>query len=151
MNLRASMQRGFALISALFLLIVLAALGVYMVSISSTEHYTALYAIQSAKAYYAARSGIEWGTTEATTNGCAAADTGGTPLTPGGALSGFSVIVSCTNPNTIGTGQYSESQLTNSYNVYAITATAYTTNIAFGNPGYASRRIRVTITTATAN
>ena len=143
MNLRASTQRGFALMSALFLLVVLAALGVYMVSISSTEHYTSLYALQSAKAYYAARSGIEWGADTALNNSCAAANKIG--LNPGGTLSGFSVNVACTDPNSRG---YAESQLASSYHVYVITAQSYTTNIAFGNPGYASRRIRVTITTA---
>ena len=143
MNLRASLHRGFALISALFLLVVLAALGVFMVSISSTAHYTALYALQSAKAYYAARSGIEWGAYEALNNGCAAANNPG--LMPGGTLAGFTVNVTCTDPNPAG---YYESQLNPpTYHVYVITATAHTT-IAFGSPGYASRRIRVTITNA---
>lgn len=144
MNLRTPLQRGFALISALFLLVVLAALGVFMVSISSTAHYTALYALQSAKAYYAARSGIEWGAYEELTAAASACSSTPTTITPGSTLSGFSVDVTCqTYPSP--TTTYSESQLSTPYNVYVITATAHTT-IAFGSPGYASRRIRVTIT-----
>ena len=100
--------------------------------------------LQSAKAYYAARSGIEWGAYEALNNGCAAANNPG--LMPGGTLAGFTVNVTCADPNPA--GYYYESQLNPpTYHVYVITATAHTT-IAFGSPGYASRRIRVTITNA---
>ena len=148
MTLYAPLQRGFALISALFLLLVLAAIGIYMVSISGTEHYTSLYALQSAKAYYAARSGIEWAAAQAVpvtgTGNCPTPTT----ITPGGALAGFSVDVTCSDSNAAG---YTESQLNPggpAYHVYVITATAYTTNIAFGSLGYASRRIRATITDA---
>ena len=53
-------QRGFSLISAIFLLIVLASLGTYMVIIGGTNRATSTAALQGARAYQAARSGIEW-------------------------------------------------------------------------------------------
>jgi MSHA biogenesis protein MshP len=42
-------QRGIALVSAIFLLVVLSALGTVMVSLSGTSHFTMLYALQGAK------------------------------------------------------------------------------------------------------
>ncbi len=131
-----STQRGFSLVSALFLLVVLAALGAYMVSISGTQHYISLHALQGAKAYHAARSGTEWGIAEAITNGNCAA---GTTLS-GGNLDGFRVTVDCT-----ATGHQEAGA---NYNVYEITAFAETVSPAYGQAGYAARRITVTVTNA---
>lgn len=142
MTAACSPQRGFSLVSALFLLVVLAALGVYMVSISGTQHFTTLHALQGAKAFHAARSGTEWGIAKVL--GIAVC-----PATPstlssglnGGNLDGFAVTVtldSCTNHQEAGAN----------YNVYVITAFAETISPGFGQPGYAARRITVTVTNA---
>lgn len=56
----ANRQQGFAAIAAVFLLVVLAALGSYMVSFSNTQHLTAAQDIQGSRAYWAARAGLEW-------------------------------------------------------------------------------------------
>jgi MSHA biogenesis protein MshP len=56
----AKRQHGFAAIAAVFLLVVLAALGSYMVSFSNTQHLTAAQDIQGSRAYWAARAGLEW-------------------------------------------------------------------------------------------
>ena len=53
-------QRGFSLIAAIFLLIVLAGLGAYMVTVGGTSRATSSAALQGARAYQAARSGIDW-------------------------------------------------------------------------------------------
>jgi MSHA biogenesis protein MshP len=53
-------MRGFAAIAALFLLVVLAALGGYMVSFSNTQQLTATQDLQGTRAYWAARAGLEW-------------------------------------------------------------------------------------------
>lgn len=137
-----SLQRGFSLVSALFLLVVLAALGAYMVSISGTQHFTTLHALQAAKAYYAARSGTEWGI--ATALGMTTCPQTPTLLSSGlngGNLDGFAVTVTldaCTNHQEAG----------ENYNVYEITAFAETLSPGFGQPGYAARRITVTVTNA---
>jgi len=57
----SSLERGFSMISAIFLLIVIAALGTFAVTLSSTQHQTALLDILGSRTYQAARAGIEWG------------------------------------------------------------------------------------------
>jgi MSHA biogenesis protein MshP len=52
---------GFATIVALFLLVVLAALGAFMVSISTSQQVGSAQDIQGTRAYWAARAGLEWG------------------------------------------------------------------------------------------
>jgi MSHA biogenesis protein MshP len=54
-------MRGFAIVSAIFILVVLAALGAFMVSISSSQHIGSALDVQGVRAYQAARAGIEWG------------------------------------------------------------------------------------------
>ena len=53
-------ESGFVLPTAIFLLVILAALGGYMVSLSRTSHLSSALDIQGARAYQAARAGIEW-------------------------------------------------------------------------------------------
>jgi MSHA biogenesis protein MshP len=53
-------QRGFALVSAIFLLVVLAALGVAIVSFSTAQQTSSALDVMGARAYQAARAGIEW-------------------------------------------------------------------------------------------
>lgn len=56
----AKRPHGFAAIAAVFLLVVLAALGSYMVSFSTTQHLTSAQDLQGSRAYWAARAGLEW-------------------------------------------------------------------------------------------
>lgn len=51
---------GFAIVTAIFLLVVLAALGVGMMVFSTSQHAESAYDLQGARAYQAARAGIEW-------------------------------------------------------------------------------------------
>jgi MSHA biogenesis protein MshP len=53
-------QRGFVLPTAIFLLVVLATLAVYMTTLSRTSHLSSALDVQGARAYQAARAGIEW-------------------------------------------------------------------------------------------
>lgn len=53
--------RGFALASAVFILVALAILGVFAVNISSSEHVGSALDIQGVRVNQAARAGIEWG------------------------------------------------------------------------------------------
>lgn len=91
------LQRGFAAIAAIFLVVVLAALGGFMVSISNTAQLDSVKDIQGTKAYWAARAGLAWGLGAAgavalPVNVTAATCTSATPLS----IEGFSVRVSCT-------------------------------------------------------
>lgn len=54
-------QSGFAAISAIFLVVILAALGAFMVTFSNTQQLTSAQDLQGSRAYWAARAGLEWG------------------------------------------------------------------------------------------
>src|SRR5450830_1394703 len=54
-------QRGFAAISAIFLVVILAALGAFMLTFSNTQQLTSAQDLQGTRAYWAARAGLEWG------------------------------------------------------------------------------------------
>lgn len=55
-----SKSRGVAVISAIFLLVVLAALGAFMVTFSNTQQLTSAQDVRGTQAYWAARAGLEW-------------------------------------------------------------------------------------------
>ncbi len=54
-------QRGVALVNAIFLIVVLAALGGYMLSLSGVEQSTTNRALINARTLIAARAGLDWG------------------------------------------------------------------------------------------
>ncbi|MBN2644955.1 MAG: pilus assembly protein MshP [Desulfuromonadaceae bacterium] len=56
----AGNQSGFTLVQAIFILVVLALLGVYMVTMFTVQQSTSTLALQQARAYQAARAGVEW-------------------------------------------------------------------------------------------
>lgn len=133
--MNAHRQRGFSLIPALFLLIVLAGLGSVAIRLSGIQHQTVLLAMQSARAYAAAQSGIEWAAYAALVNGSCGSAT--IALSEGG-LNGFSVDVSCAST--------SHAEGSSTHTVYQIDAFAQAG--AYGTPDYVSRRIRATVTDA---
>ena len=86
------LQRGFGIITAVFLLVVLAGLGVAMVSLSTVQHTSSALDVQGARAYQAARAGIEWGLyRQLRANDCAQPTSFAVP-----ASGGFTVTVRCT-------------------------------------------------------
>jgi MSHA biogenesis protein MshP len=56
---------GMALISAIFLIVVLLGLGVAMMKLSNVEHDTASKSVLAAKVYYGAKAGLDWGIQQA--------------------------------------------------------------------------------------
>jgi len=54
-------QLGFTIVSAIFILVVIAALGAFIVNISSSQQIGSALDVQGSRAYQAARAGIEWG------------------------------------------------------------------------------------------
>lgn len=60
MTSAVSKSGGVAAISAVFLLVVLAALGAFMVTFSNTQQLTSAQDIRGTQAYWAARAGVEW-------------------------------------------------------------------------------------------
>lgn len=55
-------QAGFATVAAIFILVVLGGLGAFVVSLTTTQNINFAHDIESARAYQAARAGLEWGT-----------------------------------------------------------------------------------------
>ena len=90
-----STKNGFALISAIFILVILSLMGVFMVRIFAVGSITTTFAIQGVRAYYAAQSAYEWGAYQAVVNSSCAAST--TVTLSQAALSGFSAVVQCSS------------------------------------------------------
>lgn len=122
---------GFALIAAIFLLVVLGALAFYLVSLSGTQQFTTLWAVQGARAHYAAQSGLQWGAWQAINGG----DCNGNLSVDAGAPGRFSVAVSCS-----GTPQSELGEVTT---VWTLTAEA-----SYGTPAnaaYVRRKLQMTV------
>jgi MSHA biogenesis protein MshP len=137
---------GVGLVTAIFLLVVLAGLAVAMVSISGAQQAASALDVQGARAYQAARAGIEWGLFQSMrNNACAASTSFDLPATS--TLNGFAVTVMCSEiaaPAGAPAG--------NALARRAITATACNLQPAGGtcpNPGnspdYVERQITVSI------
>ena len=141
--------RGFVLPSAIFLLVILAALAAFLVRISTTQSMTSAQDIQGARAYQAARAGIEWGLYRVLVpplNAPAVPPTSAAwpnmPGCPNGALTveGFNVAVSC-NPAV--PQDYLEAGDSRSIRVYRLVATASLGTVGAAN--YVERQIQVTV------
>lgn len=140
----AGKQRGFALVAAVFIVVVLALLGIMMVTIGGMQRATTSAAVQGARAYHAARAGVEWGIFQALNNRvptCGAVAS--TPTTNNfnlgvAGLDDFAVSVVCSYTDHRERGD--------DFFVFVVTATA--TSGAFGEADHVSRRIQVTVTSA---
>lgn len=116
-------QRGFALVGAIFILVVLSALGAFMLTMTGIQSGTALFSVQGARAYQAARSGIEWGIYQVVNTGCSNGSF---------TVEGFAVNLTCVDINT-----YTEGSDT--YHVYKLTSKAELGS--YGSAGYVSRTL----------
>ena len=129
--------RGFALVPALFLIVVLAALGAVAIRVGNGEQQTVTMALQQVRALAAARAGIEWGAYNALVNHNCAAST--TLSLSEAALSGFTVTVTCTATS------YTSDAATR----YAWVVVANSSSGTYGQPGYVHRVLSSTFTDAT--
>lgn len=99
--LQQRLQRGFTAISAIVILVVLVALGAFIVSVSTSQQTGSAQDVLGVRAYEAARSGIEWGLYQQLRNGSCVGATSFVPPAP--TLAGYTVTVSCTaTPGTSG-------------------------------------------------
>ncbi|MDQ1315325.1 MAG: biosis protein MshP [Pseudomonadota bacterium] len=137
MNRVSRNESGFVLPTAIFLLVILAALGGYMVSLSRTSHLSSALDLQGGRAYQAARAGIEWGAWQVidpqnlqpVPTPCPASPT---TLTLTGTLATFTVNVSCT--------QTLAPDGADTIAIYQVTSTAIA-GVA-GEPDYVERQIQ---------
>ena len=139
---------GFVLPSAIFLLVILAALAAFLVRISTTQSVTSAQDVQGARAYQAARAGIEWGLYQVLDplNASAVAPTSATwpnmPGCPSGTLTieGFSVTVGCSPAVP---QDYLEAGDSRSVRVYRLVSTASLGTV--GSANYVERQIQATV------
>jgi MSHA biogenesis protein MshP len=99
---RLRRSAGVGLITAIFLLVVLTGLGVAMVTVFSGQQASSALDVQGARAYQAARAGIEWGLFQKLRNNTCASASFAMPA--GTTLSGFVVTVTCQKTSEAQTG-----------------------------------------------
>ena len=68
--LQTRAMRGFAIVSAIFLIVILAGLGVAMLVFSNNQQAASAYDVMGSRAYQAARTGIEWALYRRLNGGC---------------------------------------------------------------------------------
>lgn len=136
-------SRGFALASGIFLLVILALLGAFMLNMSNTQHLTSAQDVLGSRAYRAARAGVEWAAVSL--NGAAACFASPITLDDGDAsapadLGDFIVTLTCT-VNT-----YQEAGPTGDISrpVFWITSTASNGGVV-GSLGYVERSLNAFI------
>jgi MSHA biogenesis protein MshP len=132
--------RGFSLVTALFLLIVLAGLGVFVVTVSGLQQTSQALDVDGARAYAAAQAGIEWGLHRVLDPGDADPGLAAMPPQPpgcfattavplGSEFAGLSLNVACSAATT--------TEVNRNLVVYTITATA----VAGTGTAYATKRV----------
>jgi MSHA biogenesis protein MshP len=126
---------GFALIPALFLMVVLGALALVAVRVGTGQQHAVTMSLMQARALAAARAGIEWGAYRALNGSCVASTT--LNLTEA-ALNGYAVAVGCTAATFANGAATSHS--------YVINASA--TSGSYGEPDYVRRVMSATFTDA---
>jgi MSHA biogenesis protein MshP len=118
MNGSKKTQKGFSILAAVFLLIILASLAAFLASVSMMQQLGSAMDLQGSRAYQAARTGIEWGAFQALTPGAPPACPVTTLTFVGTTLQDFTTTVTCTSntANEVGV----------TITTYQLTATACT-------------------------
>lgn len=133
-------QRGFSLVTAIFLIVVVALIAAFIVTIGSVQHATSAFSVVGARAHFAALSGVEWGAQQVLDNpGAPACFASPTTFTVSGGGSGnFALTLTC--------AQTSVAEGALSYEVFDLDVTA-----EFGVSGqedYFSRTVSASISSA---
>lgn len=89
-------QRGLGLVTAIFLVVVIAGLAAALVTVFTGQQASSQLDQQGTRAYQAARAGIEWGLFRARMTPANCASTSSFALPAASMLNGFSVTVTCT-------------------------------------------------------
>ena len=126
---------GFSLVSAIFLLVVLASLGTYAVRVNVMQQQTVSLALRSSQAFHAATTGAAWAAYRALNAGFCGPDN--VNLTEAG-TNGFSVQTNC--------AQSTHTEGSSTIEVYIIDVLAQSG--VYGGPDYVSRRLQIKITDA---
>ena len=136
-------SRGFALILAVFLIVTLAAIGVYLVTVSTGQVQAVSQDEQSVRAYRAARAGLEFAIFQRLRN--SAACTTPVPFTNPG-LSGFRAEVTCAQ---VGSAETEGASTVTVYRVISKGCNANPCSPATPDQTYVERELQTTITVTT--
>ncbi len=133
-------QRGFSLISAIFLLVIIATLGMFAVTLFTGQQQAATLDMLGSRAYQAARAGIEWGAYQILTPGTISCGTYAAPASNSVALEAaglqdFTVTVAC--------GSTAVSEASATVTIYQLTSTVTRGTVA--TPYYVERQLTATI------
>ncbi|MBI5658361.1 MAG: agglutinin biogenesis protein MshP [Nitrosomonadales bacterium] len=136
-----TMQRGFSLVTAIFLVVVLSGLGAAMMTFFTAQQQGSALDVLGARAYRAARAGIEWGAFQVVQNSgvgfapaCRTGITAQSLPALAGTLADFAVNVNCSAISAVDAAPLW---------VYSLTSTA--TRGAAGSADYVERQISATI------
>ena len=134
-------QRGFAAISAIFLIVVIGGLGAVMLTVSNTQSLTSAQGVQGTRAYWAAQGGLEWVIASVLASAPVAPAVTPAAVCPTGAppkrLDGFAMVISCIIL------PYAEADVT--VNIFQLTSVASTPDSTPGSQGYVERSVSATI------
>jgi MSHA biogenesis protein MshP len=151
---RASSARvaGFTMMSMLFILVVLAALGVALASLSQRQQLGSAGELAAAKAYQSALAGLEWGSYQILRGGNQPACFATKSFTLPDRLSDFTVTVTCTRTPNSGTTVDGDRVLA-FYQLQAtacnLTAAGACPNGSTTEPTYAERQLERTLSSKT--
>jgi MSHA biogenesis protein MshP len=166
--MRPELERGFSLVAAIFLLVVLALLGALIASVTGMQQASGQLDVLGVRAYQAARTGMEWAIYQVVDPGntlnptsCGTQSPPNPPNMPncpaspttlpalGGSLSGFTVKVECTPYPASGNITEGNRQV----RVFEIVVTACSPSGSCpnGSPGngYVERRLVATVSKCT--
>lgn len=125
-----SRNTGVALFAAIFLIVVLAGIGITVAVITTTQQVSSGQGLEATRAYYAARARLERAIDEAITNNAC-------PSTGNIDIAGFTTTVTCPAPVPVSEGGAN-------YNVIQITVIAFRGDRSAGTR--VRRQLRVQIT-----
>ncbi len=140
--------RGFTMMSMLFILVALAALGAGLASLSQRQQLGSAGELAAAKAYQAALTGLEWGSYQVLRAGGQPACFASKSIALADGLAGYTVTVGCVRTPSAGNVVDGDTGLA----FYALVATACNIpaagacpNAASGEPAYVERQVSRTL------
>lgn len=130
MRMRTATQAGFTLVTTIFLLVVVSALGGYLVQLATAQHISSALTTAGVRAHYALTSGLEWLAYEL--NASAAC-----PALPASVtVEGYQVSVTACTAHAITEGPLN-------YQLFDVTLNAE--RGSFGNADYTNVRLQATL------
>ena len=138
-------QRGFALMMAIFILVTLAGIGLYLLTVSVSQQEAQSQDERGALAYQAARTGLDWGAYQLLRNAanpfataCAAGVPAAQALNLTGELDAYMANVSCSRAGT-------HSEAGQTVEVFHILSTGCSDPCGALGPTYVERQLELTL------